>query len=68
MCLHCNCMDMMLISPQGIASVDAHGFQVLHHACSKGLEKMATQILSRDVSVDVLGGKLNQTPLMLGES
>ena len=40
---------------------------MLHYACMQGQTQLVTELLQAGVSVDMVGGKLKHTPLMLGE-
>ena len=52
--------------PQHLEMADSSGLQALHHASSKGQERLVTALLEKGVDPDARG-KLNQTPLMLGQ-
>ena len=51
---------------QHLEVADSSGLQALHHASSKGQERLVTTLLEKGVDPDIRG-KLNQTPLMLGQ-
>lgn len=46
---------------------DIRRLHVLHYACARGQTELVTKLLQVGVSVDTVGGKLRQTPLMLGK-
>ena len=51
---------------QHLEVADSSGLQALHHASIKGQERLVTTLLEKGVDPDIRG-KLNQTPLMLGQ-